>query len=85
MNREDFEYFYDIKRENEKLKNDVENEKKQTKAQKETVNAYNRTLTRIIDVVKDKYQFLYDLYIKPILEEERLDLEEKVKKLQKNT
>lgn len=81
MNREDFEYFYDIKRENEKLKNDVENEKKQTKAQKEIVNTYNRALTRVMDVVKDKYQFLYDLYIKPILEEEQLDLDKKIKKI----
>ena len=81
MNREEFEYFYDIKRENEKLKNDVENEKKQTKAQKEIVNTYNRALTRVIGVVKDKYQFLYDLYIRPILEEEQLDLDKKIKKI----
>lgn len=81
MNREDFEYFYNIKRENEKLKNDIENEKKQTKAQKEIVNTYNRALIRVIDVVKDKYPFISDLYIKPVLKEEQLDLDKKIKKI----
>lgn len=71
MNREDFDYFYEIRRRNESLSEEIEQKQKEIVFFKNLINAYSRCLSRIQEEVSNKYGFIADIIIKPIINEEQ--------------
>ena len=71
MNREDFDYFYEIRRRNESLSEEIKQKQKEIVFLKTLINTYNRCLLRIQEEVNNKYGFIADIIIKPIINEEK--------------
>lgn len=71
MNREDFDYFYEIRRRNESLSEEIEQKQKEIVFFKNLINAYSRCLSKIQEEVSNKYGFIADIIIKPIINEEQ--------------
>lgn len=71
MNREDFDYFYEIRRRNESLSEEIKQKQKEIVFFKDLTNAYSRCLSRIQEEVSSKYGFIADVIIKPIINEEQ--------------
>ena len=71
MNREDFDYFYEIRRRNESLSEEIKQKQKEIVFFKDLTNAYSRCLSRIQEEVSNKYGFIADVIIKPIINEEQ--------------
>lgn len=76
MNREDFDYFYEIRRRNESLSEEIEQKQKEIVFLKSVINAYDRCLSRIQQEVNNKYGFIADIIIKPIINEEQAFIDE---------
>lgn len=84
MNKEDFEYFYEIKRKNETLEENIKFLSAEIEYKKRILNTYNRCLDRVIKQIQSDNPCLYDLRIKPIIDEEKAFVETLEKAEQKD-
>lgn len=71
MNRKDFDYFYEIRKRCESLSEEIKQKQKKIAFFKDLTNAYSRCLSRIQQEVSNKYGFITDVIITPIVNEEQ--------------